>query len=66
MSHGQTHDLENWLIFATNVEYAGTSKSSQLTAGTENGRWYSFVSQGTVLSVSWVSVWYGAVILQPF
>jgi hypothetical protein len=52
MSHGQTYDLENWLIVATNVAYAGTSKSSQLTAGTENGRWYSFVPQGAVLSVS--------------
>ena len=37
MSHGQTHDLKNWLIVATNAADAGTSKSSQLTAGTENG-----------------------------
>jgi len=36
LSHGQTHDLKNWLIVANNVAYAGTSKSFQLTAGTEN------------------------------
>lgn len=50
MSHGQTHDMKNWLIVAPNVAYAGTSKSSQLTVGTENGRQYSFVPQFAILS----------------
>jgi len=36
LSQGQTHDLKNCLIVANNIAYAGTSKSSQLTAWTEN------------------------------